>query len=55
MPPHHPAGSTRKSFQRHDQHLAKTLSIDPYGHGSTTVKGGGRAYREVTVAGTFVV
>ncbi|UKY55581.1 hypothetical protein KI385_43700 [Streptomyces inhibens] len=35
--------------------LAKTLGIDPYGHGSTAVKRGDRDYREVTVAGAFVV
>lgn len=34
--------------------VGKTLGVDPYGHGSTAVKGGDRDHREVTAAGTFV-
>ncbi|MFE3768753.1 type II toxin-antitoxin system RelE/ParE family toxin [Streptomyces sp. NPDC059122] len=47
MPP-----EARTGFERA---MGKTLSVDPYGHGSIAVKGGDRDYREVTVAGTFVV
>ncbi|AKA07678.1 hypothetical protein SAZ_38830 [Streptomyces noursei ZPM] len=47
MPPEMRAGFERA--------VGKTLGVDPYGHGSTAVRGGDRDHREVTVAGTFVV
>ncbi|MFH9871599.1 hypothetical protein ACH4NT_36680 [Streptomyces lydicus] len=34
--------------------MAKTLGRDPYGHGSTSIRGD-QDYREVTVADCFVV
>ncbi|MFE7313398.1 hypothetical protein ACFU7T_09840 [Streptomyces sp. NPDC057555] len=46
------APEARAAFERA---MPKTLGVDPYGHGSSEVKRGDRDYREVTLAGAFVV
>ncbi|WP_241672050.1 hypothetical protein [Streptomyces sp. IB2014 016-6] len=43
--------AAREQFERA---MTSKLGADPYGHGSTPLKGD-RDYREATVAGAFVV
>lgn len=42
---------TRSHFERE---IARTLGRDPYGHGSTAIRGD-KDRREATIAGAFVV
>ncbi|MFG2174758.1 type II toxin-antitoxin system RelE/ParE family toxin [Streptomyces niveus] len=53
------AEASRKAMQpaareQFEQSMTSKLGADPYGHGSTALKGD-RDYREATVAGAFVV